>query len=184
MLQGTPDPVLARDDGTDAAVFVDLQGQSLEDPRQVRGPEGDPRLLVRADPGDAPEDAPGRGRRGHLPQADRAPGPRGPDPPAGHRHPADRPPGPARPAEGRGGPDGRGLPAPPGQGGRLPDPQGDDEGQLHRGLAEPAVEAELARLRGELTGSSTTAKQLDAPAEDATAAPQAPAQAPVEEERR
>src|SRR5215218_1433412 len=75
MLQGTPDPVLERDDGTDAAVFVDLQGQSLEDPEQVRGPEGDPRRLERADPGDAAEDAAGRGRCGHLPQADRAPGP-------------------------------------------------------------------------------------------------------------
>jgi phage shock protein A len=62
------------------------------------------------------------------------------------------------------------------------------QAELDRDLAEPAVEAELARLRGELTGSSTTAKQLDAPAEDATAAPQAPAktpaEAPVEEERR
>src|SRR5215211_7168958 len=62
------------------------------------------------------------------------------------------------------------------------------QAELDRDVAEPAVEAELARLRGELTGSSTTAKQLDAPAEDAAAATQAPAQAPaeapVEEERR
>jgi phage shock protein A len=62
------------------------------------------------------------------------------------------------------------------------------QAELDRDVAEPAVEAELARLRGELTGSSTTAKQLDAPAEDAPAATQAPAQAPAEapaeEERR
>jgi hypothetical protein len=62
------------------------------------------------------------------------------------------------------------------------------QAELDRDVAEPAVEAELARLRGELPGGSTTAKQLDAPAEDATAATQAPAQAPaeapVEEERR
>src|SRR5215213_6278470 len=138
--KGHPTRALERDDGTDAAVLEHLQGQSLEDPRQVRGPEGDPRLLLRAHPGDAPEDAPGRGRRGHLAQAHRAPGPAapavggqaggagpagrlpeprgpspgGPDPPPGHRHPAHRPPGPARPAQGRGGADGRSLPAPPG----------------------------------------------------------------------
>jgi hypothetical protein len=62
------------------------------------------------------------------------------------------------------------------------------QAELDRDVAEPAVEAELARLRGELTGTSTTAKQLDAPAEDAAASTQAPAQAPaeapVEEERR
>jgi len=61
------------------------------------------------------------------------------------------------------------------------------QAELDRGLAEPAVEAELARLKGELTGGSTTAKQLGAPDEDtAAAAPAAPApaEAPVEEERR
>jgi phage shock protein A len=61
------------------------------------------------------------------------------------------------------------------------------QAELDRDMAEPAVEAELARLRGELTGSSTTAKQLDAPAEDAAGAQaptEAPAEAPVEEERR
>jgi hypothetical protein len=59
------------------------------------------------------------------------------------------------------------------------------QAELDRGFAEPAVEAELARLKGELPGASTTAKQLDAPDEDA-AAPVAepPAQTPVEEERR
>ena len=58
------------------------------------------------------------------------------------------------------------------------------QAELDRGFAEPAVEAELARLRGELTGGNTTAKQLDAPGEDVAAAPAAPAEAPVEEERR
>jgi phage shock protein A len=60
------------------------------------------------------------------------------------------------------------------------------QAELDRGFAEPAVEAELARLKGELPGGSTTAKQLDAPDEDTTAAPAAPvpAEAPVEEERR
>jgi phage shock protein A len=57
------------------------------------------------------------------------------------------------------------------------------QAELDRGFAEPAVEAELARLKGELTGGSTTARQLDAPAEDAAPA-SAPAEAPVEEERR
>jgi phage shock protein A len=54
------------------------------------------------------------------------------------------------------------------------------QAELDRGAAEPAVEAELARLRGELTGG-TTAKQLDAPGEEAA---DAPAKAPAEEERR
>src|ERR671912_14630 len=45
------------------------------------------------------------------------------------------------------------------------------QAELDRGFAEPAVEAELARLKGELPGASTTAKQLDAPGEDAPAAP-------------
>src|SRR5215211_7074219 len=55
------------------------------------------------------------------------------------------------------------------------------QAELDRGFAEPAVEAELARLKGELTGGSTTAKQLDAPGEDtaATASAPAPAEAPV-----
>jgi phage shock protein A len=60
------------------------------------------------------------------------------------------------------------------------------QAELDRGFAEPAVEAELARLKGELTGGSTTAKQLEGSGEDtaaATSAP-APAEAPVEEERR
>jgi phage shock protein A len=47
------------------------------------------------------------------------------------------------------------------------------QAELDRGAAEPAVEAELARLKGELTGG-TTAKQLGAPAQGAKA----------EEERR
>ena len=55
------------------------------------------------------------------------------------------------------------------------------QAELDRGDSEPAVEAELARLKGELTGGSTTAKQLDAP--DDTVA-DGPAKAPVEEERR
>jgi phage shock protein A len=60
------------------------------------------------------------------------------------------------------------------------------QAELDRGFAEPAVEAELARLKGELPGGSTTAKQLDAPGEDTAATPAtpAPAEAPVEEERR
>jgi hypothetical protein len=59
------------------------------------------------------------------------------------------------------------------------------QAELDRGFAEPAVEAELARLKGELTGGSTTAKQLDAPDDDAApATAPAPAEAPVEEERR
>jgi phage shock protein A len=61
------------------------------------------------------------------------------------------------------------------------------QAELDRGFAEPAVEAELARLKGELPGGSTTAKQLGAPGEAATepaAETPAPAQAPVEEERR
>jgi hypothetical protein len=60
------------------------------------------------------------------------------------------------------------------------------QAELDRGFAEPAVEAELARLKGELTGSSTTAKQLEGPGEgaEAPAATAAPAEAPVEEERR
>jgi hypothetical protein len=61
------------------------------------------------------------------------------------------------------------------------------QAELDRGFAEPAVEAELSRLKGELTGTSTTAKQLGAP-EEAGAATEtpatAPAEAPVEEERR
>src|SRR5215203_1389715 len=59
------------------------------------------------------------------------------------------------------------------------------QAELDRGFAEPAVEAELSRLKGELTGGSTTAKQLDAP-EQGTGAPVAEpaAEAPVEEERR
>jgi hypothetical protein len=60
------------------------------------------------------------------------------------------------------------------------------QAELDRGFAEPAVEAELDRLKGELTGGSTTAKQLEGSGED-TAAPAsapAPAEAPVEEERR
>jgi phage shock protein A len=55
------------------------------------------------------------------------------------------------------------------------------QAELDRGAAEPAIEAELTRLKGELTGRSTTAKQLGPPS-DATA--DAPAQTPVEEERR
>jgi hypothetical protein len=55
------------------------------------------------------------------------------------------------------------------------------QAELDRGDAEPAVEAELARLRGELTGGSTTAKQLGAPDEETATAP---ATAPAEEERR
>jgi phage shock protein A len=59
------------------------------------------------------------------------------------------------------------------------------QAELDRGFAEPAVEAELARLKGELTGGSTTAKQLDAPDEAAArSGAQAPAEAPVEEDRR
>jgi hypothetical protein len=59
------------------------------------------------------------------------------------------------------------------------------QAELDRGFAEPAIEAELSRLKGELTGGSTTAKQLDAPDEAAApAGAQAPAEAPVEEDRR
>src|SRR5512133_3054304 len=59
------------------------------------------------------------------------------------------------------------------------------QAELDRGFAEPAVEAELSRLKGELTGGSTTAKQLGAPDQEAapSSAP-APAEAPVEEDRR
>jgi phage shock protein A len=48
------------------------------------------------------------------------------------------------------------------------------QAELDRSAAEPAVEAELARLKGELSGGSTTAKQLGAPEQGAQA----------EEERR
>jgi phage shock protein A len=48
------------------------------------------------------------------------------------------------------------------------------QAELDRGAAEPAVEAELARLKGELTGGATTAKQLGAPEQGAK----------VEEERQ
>ncbi|HEV8164403.1 MAG TPA: PspA/IM30 family protein, partial [Actinomycetota bacterium] len=48
------------------------------------------------------------------------------------------------------------------------------QAELDRGEAEPAVEAELARLKGELTGGTTTAKQLGAPEQGAK----------VEEERQ
>jgi phage shock protein A len=59
------------------------------------------------------------------------------------------------------------------------------QAELDRGFAEPAVEAELARLKGELTGGSTTAKQLGAPdQEPAPASAPAPAEATVEEDRR
>jgi len=60
------------------------------------------------------------------------------------------------------------------------------QAELDRGFAEPAIEAELSRLKGELTGGSTTAKQLGASDQDtgAGAAAPAPAEAPVEEERR
>jgi phage shock protein A len=58
------------------------------------------------------------------------------------------------------------------------------QAELDRGFAEPAVEAELSRLKGELTGGGTTAKQLDSPAEETSASAPAPAEAPVEEERR
>jgi phage shock protein A len=49
------------------------------------------------------------------------------------------------------------------------------QAELDRGAAEPAVEAELARLKGELSGGTTTAKQLGAPEEQG---------AKAEEERR
>jgi hypothetical protein len=61
------------------------------------------------------------------------------------------------------------------------------QAELDRGFAEPAVEAELSRLKGELTGGGTTAKQLGAPDQEAAPAPtpaDAPAEAPVEEDRR
>ena len=48
------------------------------------------------------------------------------------------------------------------------------QAELNRGSAEPAVEAELARLKGELTSGTTTAKQLGAPEQGAK----------VEEERQ
>jgi phage shock protein A len=55
------------------------------------------------------------------------------------------------------------------------------QAELDRGAAEPAVEAELARLKGELEGGTTTAKQLGSGAPEAQPAVEAPA---VEEERR
>jgi hypothetical protein len=59
------------------------------------------------------------------------------------------------------------------------------QAELDRGFAEPAVEAELARLKGELTGGGTTAKQLGAPdQETARSGAPAPAEGPVEEDRR
>jgi phage shock protein A len=48
------------------------------------------------------------------------------------------------------------------------------QAELDRSASEPAVEAELARLKGELTGGTTTAKQLGASEQDAK----------VEEERQ
>jgi phage shock protein A len=56
------------------------------------------------------------------------------------------------------------------------------QAELDRGFAEPAVEAELARLKGELPGASTTAKQLDAPAEASLA--EVEADAPTSAPRR
>jgi phage shock protein A len=59
------------------------------------------------------------------------------------------------------------------------------QAELDRGVAEPAVEAELSRIKGELPGGSTTAKQIDAPDETPVKAPaETQAEAPVEEERR
>jgi phage shock protein A len=59
------------------------------------------------------------------------------------------------------------------------------QAELDRGFAEPAIEAELARIKGELPGGSTTAKQIDAPDETPVKAPaETQAEAPVEEERR
>jgi phage shock protein A len=65
------------------------------------------------------------------------------------------------------------------------------EAELNRTSADSMVEAELSRIRGELSGSTTTAKQLGAPTETAQGAPaqdERPAEetpsAPAQEEQR
>jgi hypothetical protein len=65
------------------------------------------------------------------------------------------------------------------------------EAELNRTSADSMVEAELSRIRGELSGSTTTAKQLGARTETAQGAPaqdERPAEetpsAPAQEEQR
>lgn len=62
------------------------------------------------------------------------------------------------------------------------------QAELDRSMAAPAVEAELARIKGELGGATTTAKQLGAPAQssggEVPTETEAPAEAPVQEEQR
>src|SRR6266508_3889236 len=65
-------------DGPDETLLLHLQGEGIQAARQVRGPQGDPRLLLREAARAAAEDAPGRGRRGHLAQAHRAASPAAP----------------------------------------------------------------------------------------------------------
>jgi phage shock protein A len=68
------------------------------------------------------------------------------------------------------------------------------QAELDRSLSEPSIEAELARIKGELGGASTTAKQLGAPGRapgasvpsgsESESGTEAPAEAPVQEEQR
>src|SRR6266508_327102 len=61
------------------------------------------------------------------------------------------------------------------------------EAELNRASADVMVEAELSRIKGELTGGATTAKQLGAPQgaqADADPSAQQPESAPAQEEQR
>ncbi len=67
------------------------------------------------------------------------------------------------------------------------------QAELDRSMAAPAIEAELARIKGEIGGASTSTKQLGAPAAQAPGATvptetpaetPAPAKAPAQEEQR
>ncbi len=60
------------------------------------------------------------------------------------------------------------------------------QAEIDRTASQPAVEAELARLKGELPAGTTTAKQLGAPASEAAARPEAarPEESHAEEPRQ
>ena len=142
----------------DEAALRDRPGQGEQGARQGREPRRHARPLLREAGGEPPEGPPGPGRRGHGQEAPRAPGhpapgpgakapgpgqagarpgpggpgPRGADPPGHPGRPARRPRHPA--------PAGRGPAAAardhrhpsPGPDRRLPDQEGDPEGDLHR----------------------------------------------------
>jgi phage shock protein A len=62
------------------------------------------------------------------------------------------------------------------------------QAELNRASADDMVEAELSRIKGELSGGSTTAKQLDASQSAQSAEPEPgarqPESAPAQEEQR